>query len=239
MRRWSCLLGFVTIVRNRTNRKREEERQSAGRIYPLHHKGREGSFRRQRYLERCYLSRCQCDREPHTEHGEAPDHRCQPHHFTQLFPQGIPHARTPCLCKQSTVNGSINSLGSLDRQLRLLKSGSRFASRLRRIPLRFRSQILRAPSLLLIQVMNQVHSATRQRFARDCVAANVKRLAETLQNRVLNLPHRTAPALAGTRWSSSDPSRIRCRHPDDSCSVRWDAIYRWNVCSCPTFPRNV
>lgn len=40
--------------------------------------------------------------------------------------------------------------------------------------------------------MNQVHPAAGQRLVSNVVAANVKRLSETLQNRVLNLPHRTA-----------------------------------------------
>lgn len=78
-------------------------------------KERQEQFPPPTILERCYSSRCQCDREPHTEHGETPDHRYQPHHLTQLIPQGIPHVRTPYLCKQSTVNGSINFVGSLDR----------------------------------------------------------------------------------------------------------------------------
>lgn len=56
----------------------------------------------------------------------------------------------------------------------------------------FRSQTLRAPSLLCVQVMNQVHPAARQRLVSNVIAANVKRLAEALQNRVLSLPHRTA-----------------------------------------------
>lgn len=55
------------------------------------------------------------------------------------------------------------------------------------------SHILRAPSLLCVQVMDQIHPAARQLLVRNAVAVYVKCLAEALQNRVLNLPHRTAP----------------------------------------------
>ena len=58
----------------------------------------------------------------------------------------------------------------------------------------------------------------------NVVAASVKRLAETLQNRVLNLPHRTAPLSLARAGLLRILSRVRCRHPDDSCGARWDAI---------------
>jgi hypothetical protein len=71
--------------------------------------------------------------------------------------------------------------------------GSRFARRLRSARLKLQSPSLLAPSLLIIQVMNEVHPSARQRLMHDVVVVSVKRLAEVP---VLTLSHcGTLPAL--------------------------------------------
>jgi hypothetical protein len=54
--------------------------------------------------------------------------------------------------------------------------------------------LARAVSLLLIQVMNQINPAARQRLVRDVVVMEMERLAKTPQYRVLVLSHSHNPA---------------------------------------------
>jgi len=58
---------------------------------------------------------------------------------------------------------------------------------------RFWAMLVRAASLLLIEMMNQIHPAARQWLVRDVVGIEMKRLAKTPQYRVLVLSHSHNP----------------------------------------------